>query len=104
MEKTLAAYRLDKKIEQYSAFPDWPLVVGEDIARVAKPEKILRGNTLVVRVLDAAWAQELSMLKTQLMDSIFEYGLGGTIVDIRFITGSPSQQQGAAPGARSKQT
>ncbi len=90
LERTLGAYRLDKKLEQYAAFPDWPEIVGQEIAAVAIPEKIIRGKTLVVRVQDAVWAQELSMMKKDILERIFEYGSGALIEDIRFATGSPS--------------
>ena len=91
LASTLGAYRLDKKLEQYAAFPEWPRIVGEEIAAVTVPEKIIRGNTLVVRVLDAVWAQELSMMKNDILDRIFQLGVGATIDDIRFATGNPKQ-------------
>lgn len=89
LERTLGAYRLDKKLEQYAAFPAWPEIVGEEIAAIALPEKIVRGNTLVVRVEDAVWAQELSMIKKDILQRIFEHGSGALIEDIRFATGNP---------------
>ncbi len=89
LERTLGAYRLDKKLEQYAAFPAWPEIVGEQIAAVAIPEKIVRGKTLLVRVEDAVWAQELSMMKKEILERIFQHGSGALIEDIRFATGSP---------------
>jgi predicted nucleic acid-binding Zn ribbon protein len=89
LEHTLGAYRLERKLEQYAAFPDWPQIVGEEIAAVALPLKIIRGNTLIVQVVDAAWAQELSMMKDAILERIFKHGKGATISDVRFVTGNP---------------
>lgn len=89
LASTLAGYRIAEKIQEYAAFPQWESIVGEDIAKVTKPEKILRSRILVVRVLDAAWAQELAMKKPTILDQIFESGVGATIEDIHFISGDP---------------
>ena len=87
LEQTLGAYRLKAKLKEYSAFPNWREIVGEEIAAVAEPEKILRGKVLVVRVKDAAWAQELSMRKSEIIQRWDDFGSGALIEDIRFVTG-----------------
>ena len=89
LERTLSSYRIDKKIEQYSAFPEWQEIVGQETAQVAVVEKIIRGNILVVKVLDAAWAQELSMQKHDLIEKINQTKRGAIIEDIHFLTGDP---------------
>ena len=89
LDRALQHARLQNKIREYAAFPEWETIVGEEIAKVARPEKILRGKILVVRVVDAAWAQELSMQKSMLLDRIFEHKLGATIEDIQFLSGNP---------------
>lgn len=89
LEGTLGAYRIKDKVEQYSGFARWPEIVGADISRVAVPEKILRGRILVVRVLDAAWVQELTMMKSELIERLFQANFGAAIEDIKFLTGSP---------------
>lgn len=91
LSSTLKALRLDKKAEEYSAFPYWKEVVGEDIARVAVPEKIIRGKILVIRVADAVYAQELSLQKNQLLDKLHCLKKGALFEDIRFVSGSPKQ-------------
>lgn len=95
LESTLDRLRISKKVQEYSAFPHWQEIVGEEIAQVAKPEKILRGKVLLVRVSDAAWAQELSMQKPQIIEKIFHSGLGAAIDDIQFITGNPKDFDGS---------
>ncbi len=84
-----AGTRLDKKLEQYAAFPHWPEIVGEQVAAVSRPEKILGGKLLIVRVVDAVWAQELSLQKHTLLEKIQGFELGTLIEDIRFTIGNP---------------
>ncbi len=81
--------RISSKLKSYAAFPEWPEVVGPAIAQVSYPEKILYGNLLIVRVIDTAWAQELSMQKETILDKINHHGKGSHINDIRFVVGSP---------------
>lgn len=89
LESTLKTFRISKKVQEYAAFPHWAEIVGEDLARVAVPEKIIRGNVLLVRVSDAAWAQELSMQKNAILDKMYQSGLGTPVGDIQFVTGNP---------------
>ena len=91
LERTLGAYHLSQKAEQYAVFPRWPEAVGEEIAKVATPEKIIRSRVLVVRVSDATWAQELSLRKIELLKAVNSYGVGSIIEDIKFVTGSPKR-------------
>ena len=89
LEKTFGQLHISKDLERYQAFPHWPKIVGEDIARISIPERIVAGNQLVVRVLDASWVQELSLRKEEIIDKIFEAGIGAVIEDVRFVTGNP---------------
>ena len=89
LESTLRAYRIDKKVEEYSGFPFWADAVGAEIARVAVPEKILRRKILVVRVLDAVWAQDLALRKPEILEKIASIMPGMLIEDIKFVTGNP---------------
>lgn len=89
LQHALKRRRLDRVVEKYAAFPQWPEIVGADVAKVATPEKIVRGNVLVVRVLDAAWTQELTLRKPELLDALHAAAVGATIEDIQFIAGNP---------------
>ncbi len=80
---------IKQKIKEYEAFPFWEKIVGEKIAKVAKPEKIIRGKILQIRVLDSVWAQEISLMKSKIIDDFFEYGKGARIEDIKFVIGNP---------------
>ncbi len=77
---------LDQKIARYEFVLHWAEIVGEEIAKRAHPEKI-RGNTLVVRVSNAAWAQELSFQKSIILRRLHKFLEDETIVrDIVFQT------------------
>lgn len=89
LEKTFAAKHLTKKIEAYAAFPHWEEIVGQEIASVSSPEKLINGKVLVIRVLDPAWLQELSISKNELLEKISAFGQGAHIEDIRFLSGNP---------------
>ena len=91
MENVLQWSGIAKKASEYSAFPYWPKVVGEQVAKNTLPEKIIGGKILVVRVLDAVWAQELALQKHEILDKLHSLGTGAPIEDIRFTTGDPKQ-------------
>ena len=94
VETTLSKYHLRGKLKEYSAFPHWQEIVGTAIAQVAVPERILRRKILAVRVLDAAWAQELSMQKKELLTKLNDAGFGALIEDIQFLTGMSQNNKG----------
>ena len=89
LSSTARSLKISTKIKSYSAFPDWPEIVGSTISKISYPEKILQSNLLVIRVIDTAWAQELSMQKEAILDKINLHGKGAHINDIRFVVGSP---------------
>ncbi len=89
LKATLKSHHLEKKVEDYAGFAFWGEVVGEEIARVAKPQRIIKGNVLQVCVIDAAWAQELAFMKPTLLDKIHQRSMGAVIEDLVFVTGNP---------------
>lgn len=76
-----------KKLAQYSLFAIWNEVVGVRIAKHAQPERMM-DTTLVVRVDNAAWMQELQMLKPDLLRKIHAHVAPSLIRDIRLEIGS----------------
>jgi len=71
---------LDKKIERYSFIPKWPEIVGPAFAEVSHPECITR-RALVVRVTNNAWAQEMSFMKSVILQKVQECLPNGTVLD-----------------------
>jgi len=72
-----------KKLREQEVFALWADVVGERIAKVAKPTRIVQG-TLVVSVKTGPWRNELTMRKREIVDRLNE-SLGEKLVrDIKF--------------------
>ncbi len=61
---------LGRRVEQASVIPEWPRLVGPQIAQVTEPLSISRDGTLFVAVKTNAWMNELSLLEPQLLASI----------------------------------
>ena len=72
-----------KKLREQEVFALLADVVGERIAKVAKPTRIVQG-TLVVSVKTGPWRNELTMRKREIVDRLNE-SLGEKLVrDIKF--------------------
>lgn len=88
LSKVLAFRGLDKKVERYEFILHWHEIVGERLAEVSKPEYI-RDRVLVVQVLHPVWAQELTMIKPVLIQSLAQYLRPGDVVrDMTFRVGN----------------
>ena len=75
---------IDKKIDKYKFVLYWKEIVGEEIASRTKPECI-RGGSLVVKVSDATWANELSFRKSFILKRLAEYFDGQDVpTDVQF--------------------
>lgn len=74
---------LGKKLKQYEAVRVWQDVVGEKIARVAIPTKIING-TLIVKVEKSTWRNELSLLKREIITKINTALKEEIVKDIKF--------------------
>ncbi|MGH7719177.1 MAG: DUF721 domain-containing protein [Gemmatimonadaceae bacterium] len=61
---------LSERVEQAGIIPEWPRLVGEQIAHVTEPLSIARDGTLFVAVRTNAWMNELSLLEPQLLVAV----------------------------------
>ncbi len=61
---------LAERVAQAAVIPEWPGLVGAQIARVTEPVALQRDGTLVVLVKTHAWMQELSLLEHQLLQRL----------------------------------
>ena len=89
IERAVLFAGIKEKFNQYSIVPEWPHIAGNEFAEISYPEKIVRGKTLVVKVLDPAWAQEMEFKKMELIERIFKLKKGTLIEDIRFVVVGP---------------
>ena len=58
---------LTDRIAQASVIPEWPRLVGPQIAEVTEPLLLQQDGTLVVMVKTHAWMQELTFLEPELL-------------------------------------
>ncbi len=72
LAKTLKGLGIDRDITRYQFVLHWPEIVGEDIAKRTRAECI-RGNSLVVRVCNSVWAQELSFQSTVILKRLQQF-------------------------------
>ena len=61
---------LSDRVAQASVIPDWPVLVGPQIARVTEPVLLQQDGTLCVAVTTHAWMQELTLLEPELLRSL----------------------------------
>jgi predicted nucleic acid-binding Zn ribbon protein len=61
---------LAERIEQAAVIPEWPKLVGPQIAAVTQPQSITADGTLFVHVTTNAWMTELSLLEPELLRSL----------------------------------
>jgi len=57
-------------VDQARVIPEWPRLVGPQIAKVTEPQSISANGTLFVRVTTNAWMNELSLLEPELLRSL----------------------------------
>lgn len=79
LSKVLSHRGLDKKVERYEFILHWHTIVGERLAEVSKPDCIIN-QRLMVNVLHPAWAQELTMIKPVLLESLTQFLRPGDVV------------------------
>jgi len=61
---------LAERVEQATVIPEWPSLVGEQIAAVTEPLSVSRDGTLFVAVRTNAWMTELSLMEPQLLRAL----------------------------------
>lgn len=73
----LAKAGLAKRLAQAQVIPDWPELVGPQIAAVTQPESVTPDGTLFVRVATSAWMNELQLMGPQIMAALNRRGSAG---------------------------
>jgi Dna[CI] antecedent, DciA len=70
----------------------WPAAVGDAVARRAWPLRISRDGTLHVAVESATWAQELTLLESDVLGALRAQLADATPVKLRFAVGPIPEQ------------
>ncbi len=58
------------RVDQAGVIPEWPRLVGRQIAAVTTPQSVTANGTLFVQVTTNAWMNELSLLEPELLRSL----------------------------------
>ncbi len=74
---------INKGIEQAKAIAFWDDIVGDNIAKNAKPFRVRKG-ILYVAVKSSVWASELQMMEPEIRKKINEYLNNNIIKELRF--------------------
>lgn len=84
--RALKGLNMDLRVREAKAMALWPDIVGEVTAAKTRPLHVNRG-TMVVGVASSAWANQLNLLKPQLLASLESRVGAGVIRDLRWKTG-----------------
>ena len=90
LQQYLTKSGLAHRLAQARVIPDWPTLVGPQIAAVTAPESVTADGTLFVRVATSAWMTELQLEAPTIMARI-NVGRGtegGRIRTIRWLLAS----------------
>lgn len=91
LKKILGDTGLDDRLPRYQAWLVWDKVVGEQIARHARPLRI-REKILEVQVDNPVWMQQLQMLKPQILKKIHTQLPNCDIEEIYLRRGNPQKR------------
>ena len=75
---------LADRVEQASVVPEWPTLVGSQIAAVTEPLSVTADGVLFVAVRTHAWMSELSLLEPELLASLNRGGGRQAVRKIRW--------------------
>jgi predicted nucleic acid-binding Zn ribbon protein len=75
---------LRDRVEQASVVPEWPTLVGAQIAAVTEPVLVTADGVLFVAVRTHAWMTELSLMEPELVASLNRAGGRAPVKKIRW--------------------
>jgi len=81
----LARTGLARRVGQAQVIPEWPRLVGAQIAAVATPESITPDGVLFVRVATSSWMNELQLMTPDIMARVNAGRGAGRIATIRWL-------------------
>src|SRR5688500_13586675 len=73
-----------ERVEQASVVPEWPSLVGAQIAAVTEPLSVTADGILFVAVRTHSWMTELSLLEPELLASLNREGGRAPVKKIRW--------------------
>jgi predicted nucleic acid-binding Zn ribbon protein len=85
LEGYLKRSGLARRVGQAQMIPDWPRLVGPQIAAVATPESITPDGVLFVRVATSSWMNELQLMTPDIIARVNAGRGAGRISAIRWL-------------------
>ena len=70
LDAYLARSGFGRRLQQAQIIPDWPHLVGPQIAAVTRPDSVTPDGTLFVHVTTSAWMTELQLMTPEIMARI----------------------------------
>lgn len=83
LKQLVQSLGIEQQVEQYKIFDVWNEVVGQQVAKVAQPDRLHNG-VLIVTVNNAPWRNELTFRKREILEKIHERTNSHSITDIKF--------------------
>ena len=83
LDSYVSGSELGKKLKKFSIFNHWEEIVGKEINRQTRPQKLFKG-ILYISVSGPGWANELSMMSEQLIKKINSYAGEEIVNQLRF--------------------
>ncbi|MHA1569141.1 MAG: DUF721 domain-containing protein [Alphaproteobacteria bacterium] len=96
MQKTARSFKLKGVIDRHRLFALWEEIVGKRLYNICRPERLV-GDTLVVRVVDSVWGQELKMFTGEILANIAELTGSDKVQKLRMVTGPIEKRVTAEP-------
>lgn len=84
VQAVLQSQELAQALRPHLAKARWAEVVGPQVAGVTQVEKVQNGSELVVRVKNSVWANELILLKADMLRRLNQALGGKVLTDIHF--------------------
>lgn len=76
-----------ERVKEYRLWKEWGNLVGEQIAKNCRPERIKDG-ILFLKVSSPVWAQQLQFMKGMVIEKVNRFMGGNGVTDLRFRVGN----------------
>lgn len=103
LQNVIQGLGIEKRITEERAVVDWEEIVGRRIAEHARALRVSDGR-LFVEVDSSVWAQELSLMRRQLLAEVNARVGRESIEHIHFVLGGARANDASDPGGREDET
>jgi len=82
--KLLRNMGIEEKVKEYQAINEWSQIVGENVSKVTKAQRVVNG-ILFVKVKNSSWRNELIYMRQEILIKLDKTVGRGIIKEVRFI-------------------